>query len=633
MLEKLKNNWLIVSILIIAFLLRFVPLFEYEFFFDELSSLARIQYDSVGDIIDKGVKVDVHPALIQLFIFYWAKIGGTSEVWIKWPFLLCGFLSCWFTFKFAKKWFDYKTGVISSLVVSCSMIFLVYSANTHLYATGILFGLLATMHLFEIVFGNSVKIKDYVLFGIFILLGALNHHMGALYGAIIGVLALVFAEKKQKMYLIGAGLGTAALYFPHLSITLAQMGSSISADSGGWLVAPKWDACFQFLKTLFGTGIVIFAFIFLFVYGGTESKFSFKSDKKLIFLFSAFVIYCAVVYFYSVYKSPILQNSVLLIASPCILIVVARAISFIPEKIFTITAVSLTVALLVQTIYVKEYFKLGVKNGVGSAVKETMDCIDKYGYDNVVSVYNTEPFFGQHYITEFKQKFSFISAFDSVYTKPALFGNYLRGLKEQYIVLQDPDAIHLEQAKVYFPFVIKRDEGYFKSIYVLSKKGDKAINDETVVNTFNLANKGGFVFPDNYKREGNDVLVDSLDEFPFYVWGNLDAGIVQYGQWVVCSATYIPQKPTENLSFDFGVKQKDSLIFYSSRNFKDFYLQGDSVQYGFSSIFMGTDFRDWLNQKDKLECYFWNQSKRRYIIKSLDLKILDINPHKYSVWD
>jgi hypothetical protein len=631
MITWLKNNWLIAVVLVIAFLLRFVPLFEYEFFFDELSSLSRIPYDSVKDIIDKGVKVDVHPALIQLFVFYWAKIGGTSEVWIKLPFLICGFLSCWFTFIFAKKWFDYKTGVIAATVVSCSMIFLVYSSSSHLYSTAVLFGILSTSYLFEIVFGSSVKKKDYILFGIFVLLGALNHHMGALYGAIIGMLAIIFAPKKQKIYLLCAAAGAALLYLPHLSITLAQMKSSISADSGGWLTAPKWDACFLFIKTLFGTGIVVSAFIALFIYGGYENKYVFKSDKKIIFLFASFLIYCLVVYFYSIYKNPILQFSVLLIAAPCFVIVVARAISFIPDKVFNMTAIALVVAFLVQTIYIKQYFKLGIKQGVKSAIVETIGAKEKYGKDNVAAIYNTEPFFVEKYLADFKQKYSYLSAFDPIFAKQEQFGNYLKSRKEQFIILSDPDAIYLERVKSYFPYVIKHEEGYFRNIYLLSKKNENAINDDAVVNTFNLANKGNFVFPDNYKKEGNDILIDSLDEFPFYVWANFEANIVQYGQWVVCSASYIPQNPTENLNFDFAVKRKDSLIFYSSRNFKEFYVPGDSVQHGFSSIFMGTDFVEW--QKDKFECYFWNQSKKRYLLKSLDLKILDINPHKYTLWD
>ncbi|HEX7414754.1 MAG TPA: hypothetical protein VF411_11990, partial [Bacteroidia bacterium] len=117
----LKNNWLIALILVIAFLLRFIPLRNYEFSFDELSALDRTRFDYFSDLINKGIKIDAHPALIQVFLYYWIKIGGSSEVWVKLPFLVCGFLSCWFIFRFSNKWFGYKTGVISAIVVSCSM--------------------------------------------------------------------------------------------------------------------------------------------------------------------------------------------------------------------------------------------------------------------------------------------------------------------------------------------------------------------------------------------------------------------------------------------------------------------------------------------------------------------------------
>jgi hypothetical protein len=86
-----------------------------------------------------------------------------------------------------------------------------------------------------------------------------------------------------------------------------------------------------------------------------------------------------------------------------------------------------------------------------------------------------------------------------------------------------------------------------------------------------------------------------------------------------------------SLSFDFNIKKNDSSLFYTNRNFKDFYLTEDSLQHGFSSIFIGTEINEWKNSK--LECYFWNSGKKKYLLKDLDLKILDINPHKYALWD
>jgi len=383
----LKNNWLIVLVLTIAFLLRFIPLFEYEFSFDELSALDRTRYDSFSELIKRGVQVDAHPALIQVFLFYWVKIGGTSEVWVKLPFLLCGFLSCYFIFRFSDKWFGYKAGVTSAIIVSCSMIFLVYSSYARMYSTAILFSILSLYYLFEIIFGNATTFKHYFLLALFLWLGALGNHMNALFGLLIGVFGFVLAEKKQKKYLVYTALATALFYLPHLPTTLMQMNYSIGAGEGGWLTAPKWYACFRFIKTLFGTGLVIYLFLLFFLFLGLKNRFFFLKDKKIIFLLITFIIYCLIVHFYSVLKAPVLQFSVLLIASPCFVIVVAKGLSLISDRFFNAMCLLLISVLLIQTLVVKQYYSLGIKQGNRSAVIQTIKAKGQYGTNNVAAIY------------------------------------------------------------------------------------------------------------------------------------------------------------------------------------------------------------------------------------------------------
>ncbi|HEX7414740.1 MAG TPA: glycosyltransferase family 39 protein, partial [Bacteroidia bacterium] len=585
----LKNNWLIALILVIAFLLRFIPLFEYEFSFDELSALDRTRFDNFSDLINKGIKIDAHPALIQVFLYYWIKIGGSSEVWVKLPFLVCGLLSCWFIFRFSAKWFDYKTGIITAIVVSCSMIFLVYSSYARMYATGVLFTVLSLYFLFEIAFGNSTKFKHYFLLGLFLLLGALSNHMGALFGLITGVLTFIYSDKKQRIYLIYTAIIATLFYLPHLPITLAQMSYSIGAGEGGWLTAPKWYACFSFLKTLFGTGLVIYLFVLLFIYSGIQSKFSFLLDKKIIFLLVTFMVYCLTVQLYSVYKSPILQFSVLLIAAPCIIAVVARSLSFIPDKLFTVVAIALVAVFLVQTVFIKQYYSLGIKQGVHSSITQTIEAKSKYGTNNVSAIYNTESFFAKHYMDELKQNYTYLTAFDSTYNNSVLLSKYLKSLKENYIILSDPDVFLIERTKLYFPYLIYHDEGYFKSIFLFSKTSANSIKDETVIKTNTIHQSEGFVFPDKYKTENNNMLIDSTDEFPFCVRADFSSLNLKEGQYIVAATTYKPYSVMRDLNVDFSIKKKDSTVFYAGRNFKDSYMTEDILQHGFAAIFVGTE--------------------------------------------
>ncbi len=628
----LKKNWLIIFVLSIAFLLRFIPLFDYEFSFDELSALDRIRYNGFDELIRKGVQVDAHPALIQVFLFYWAKIGGTSEVWVKLPFLICGFLSCYYIFIFSNKWFGYKAGVVAAITLSCSMIFLVYSSYARMYSTGVLFSILSLYYLFEIVFGPSITFKHYLLLALFLLLGALGNHMNALFGVLIGVFGFVIAEKKQKIYLVYTALVAILFYLPHLSTTLTQMTYSIGAVAGGWLTAPKWYACFSFIKTLFGTGLIVYLFLFLFTLLSAKNKFSFARDKKIIFLFITFVSYCLIVHFYSILKAPVLQFSVLLIAAPCLVIIMAKGLSLIPDRFFNMMSLSLISILLLQTIYIKQYYSLGIKQGNRSSVIKTLEAKKQYGEDNVTAIYATETFFITRYMDEFKRHFSCLTSMDSIYNDQVLLGRYLKSLSENYILLSDPDATLFEKTKIYFPYLIYHDEGYFKSIFLLSKTRSKSIKDETILGEFKLGSPFTlFNFPDKYSTENKAIVIDSINEFPFYVWADFNSLHFTPGQVVICSSVFKPQSEMGNLSFDFNIKKNDSSLFYANRNFKDFYLLEDSIQHGFSSIFMGTDLNDWKDSK--LECYFWNSGKKKYLIKDFSLKILDINPHKYSLWD
>jgi len=84
------DNILLICILIIAFILRAYRLSSIPFMHDEFSALLRTQYNSFNELIEKGVMIDGHPPLIQVFLFYWVKIFGFSEAWLKLPFIVSG---------------------------------------------------------------------------------------------------------------------------------------------------------------------------------------------------------------------------------------------------------------------------------------------------------------------------------------------------------------------------------------------------------------------------------------------------------------------------------------------------------------------------------------------------------------
>lgn len=85
MKSTLKENNIIIAILGIAVFLRFYGFFNLQYTFDELSALNRLEFDSFIEVIKKGVMIDAHPALIQVFLFYYTKLFGTAEWIVKLP--------------------------------------------------------------------------------------------------------------------------------------------------------------------------------------------------------------------------------------------------------------------------------------------------------------------------------------------------------------------------------------------------------------------------------------------------------------------------------------------------------------------------------------------------------------------
>ena len=66
----------------------FYNFFDLQYTYDELSALNRLEYNSFNELIQKGVMPDAHPALIQVFLYYYALLFGTIEWLIKLPFIL-----------------------------------------------------------------------------------------------------------------------------------------------------------------------------------------------------------------------------------------------------------------------------------------------------------------------------------------------------------------------------------------------------------------------------------------------------------------------------------------------------------------------------------------------------------------
>ena len=78
---------ILLSIIGLGVFLRLFGIWDFSLTHDELSVIGRLHFDTFSELIEKGVKVDGHPAGIQVFLWLWIKIFGISELSLRLPFI------------------------------------------------------------------------------------------------------------------------------------------------------------------------------------------------------------------------------------------------------------------------------------------------------------------------------------------------------------------------------------------------------------------------------------------------------------------------------------------------------------------------------------------------------------------
>jgi len=177
--------WLIV---VIAAFFRLINLHEMALTNDELSALSRTHYHSLKELIQVGVvELDMHPPLVQIFVFYYTKIFGTNVILYKLPFILIGLYSIIVAYQLISSLFNKQTGLMVAMFMATSQYFIVHGQTARMYAPGLLLTLLFVQQLFQ----SKPTIKHYVVAAVYLFLVANTHYMALVTCAFAGVLYLI----------------------------------------------------------------------------------------------------------------------------------------------------------------------------------------------------------------------------------------------------------------------------------------------------------------------------------------------------------------------------------------------------------------------------------------------------------
>lgn len=643
-LKNIRQQWLLYSILALAVFIRFFPINQYQFSHDELSGLSRTIYPGLMDEINYGIKIDAHPALIQLFLWFWVKLFSYNEIAIKLPFLMCGVLSVWYIYRFGKTFLSEAAGLISAAILACSFIIVVYSSYSRMYISGVLFCILVLHAVFRIAFSEETPTKkDYLLFALFALLCAYNHHMSSLFALTVSLLALCYIPKSRlKPYLI-ASLCTVLLYLPHLPITMYQLSvGGIGFASGGWLSEPRYNELYFFVKTLLGCGIS--GKVMMVVFFGLFIISVFKLipiTRKQFFLLWIFLINYGIIHLYSIWRNPILQFSVLLFSAVSLILFLSSFAAFLKPTQLKLLCLAVIAALCFQTFYKKHFFsKVNIHNYEMQAVTYLkMERIAGKGH--VAAVFNSEKFFTYLYQKKYGHPIKSLSNQDSTFIKPELFRSYLAHLKQPYIVVSGLSPQYIQLVKERYPHLVSNQEDYFSNISVFSKY-NFGYYDVSQLNTMPLLNSDINIYlepdkPITFIKDSINFKIEQGDkEYTFNLSIPVRRALAKQNQYLMAELDFMTDSAhlsgKDELCLAIAGGGKPS-VYYKSVPLKAFYDPSRKVQKAYLDLFIGTEFDNWWKKDMNYGFFIHHADSSAYTITNFKLKLVDYNPTTWTLWN
>jgi len=395
--------FLIIAITAIAAFLRFYKLGSFSFSNDELSALNRIRYDSFSDLIEKGVTPDGHPALIQVFLFYWTKIFGLSAFSIRLPFVLMGIASVPLAYLLGKKWFNEQTALFLAASIAFFEFPLLFSHIARPYVVG-LFGVLClnllwTKILFEQKEKHAFRWKLVIPLSFAYAFCMYNHYFSFLFVLIVGLSGLFLMSKHTwKEYILSA-LIAVLLFLPHLQITLTQM------SYGGlenWLGAPTPKWIYEHFLFLFNDALwlIILTIVIVVLSKILSEKTEDKNTRFRILSLVYFTLPILIGYFYSVKINPVLQNSILIFSMPFLFMFIFSFVRPAKKQIWNIILLTIfSLAVIFSSVFQNQYYSKQHFDNFMEISKHIKDWSHKK--ENIAFISNTNhPYYIDYYLAE-----------------------------------------------------------------------------------------------------------------------------------------------------------------------------------------------------------------------------------------
>lgn len=437
---------------------------------DELSALYRLRFFSFSELISQGVMPDGHPALVQVFLYYYTRLAGTSPVALKLPFILCGTAAVYLAYRVFASWFNARTGLLVAAYMAASQFFIMHSQTARPYAPGLLLLLAVVMQLQRIASGKA-RTKHYVYVCVLLVLLASTHYLALLTGVCCALVFWYQARPQRKKLLITYAVAM-ALYLPQVPIFLHQFSTG---GVGSWLGKPGTAYLLEFgnylaqYQTALAAGLLtgLAAAVALVVFYHNLPR-----ENRTAWLMSAviFTLTYLVLHGYSVWRNPVLQYPALLFVTPFLLAVIFYPASLLPRTACLVLLVGVMALQSYALVFTRKHYEVFYQQGYPAAV-ESIAMHSRSGTPLLLN--GNQPFYFTYYFARQPDYVPNVihTRIDSLtYSQ---FDSLLRQVKADTIVLAHGFYLspeYLSMARNRFPDSIFFSQSAFTDTYVLGRQ-------------------------------------------------------------------------------------------------------------------------------------------------------------------
>ncbi len=396
------KNWsiedkLLVVLVVIAAAFRFYNFDQWSLSNDELSALARLKFDTFGEMVEKGVKDnDMHPMGVQAFLWVWTHLFGIEETMLRLPFVLFGIGSVVLVYLTGRNMFGKASALAATTVFTALQFPVLYAQLARPYSPGLFFALLISYAWSHMCFVRKKwNWPDAMLFVAGGCGAMYSHYFSFMFAGLVSLTGYWLLPRRDLIKYSLCGVVMMVLYVPNLSVFLAQFSVGGLGGPEGWLGPPEKDAVWNYILYCYNESLMLFMFSvimvgwFAWMYRQSEGL----KTKRIIAL-SLFMAPALVAYFYSILKNPVFQYSILLFSFPFLLLFMFSW--FRPQQWKTIQYVQLLLLLIVPSystvvargFYNRQFF--APFKDVADKVVEYNRLFGKDGVLNSVNVINRD---------------------------------------------------------------------------------------------------------------------------------------------------------------------------------------------------------------------------------------------------